>query len=267
MSELVRNTSHIALHRAFGVKEFGEAMEKAMAGQSKESKKKSFAPSSLGYAGSCPRYWWYAFNGATFDSHADALAVANMNNGTLAGERIAKVLEDMGVLIEAERPVQHQDPPIGGFIDAVITWKGAEVIVEVKTTRSSTWNQRVLNDEVPIYQLAQLLIYMYTQSTERGFFMTENKDTHELWIKPVKMTEQHKKFVEGIFEWMRTVKANVDSPEGQLPTRPFNKSSFKCKGCAVRDTCWAGWTRGSVNGSDPNPGTITIPPLELTLGG
>jgi CRISPR/Cas system-associated exonuclease Cas4 (RecB family) len=193
--------------------------------------------------------------------------MANMNNGTLSGERIANVLEKMGILIEAERPARYDDPPIGGFIDAVVTWKGEEVIVEVKTTRSATWNSRVMKDEVPPYQLVQLLIYMYTQQRDKGFFITENKDTHELWIKPVKMTDEHKQLVENIFDWMKMVKANVDSPDGQLPKRPFTRSSFKCKGCAVRDTCWDGWTRGKVNGTDPNPGTIDIAPLELKVGG
>jgi hypothetical protein len=62
---------------------------------------------------------------------------------------------------------------------------------------------------------------------------------------------------------MRIVHKNA--LEGELPTRPFNKSSMQCKGCPVKETCWNGWTRGSVNGSDPNPGTITLPTLELKV--
>lgn len=263
MTELVRDTSYISLHRAFGVKEFGELMEKAMERQPEERQKTSFAPSGLGYAGSCPRYWWYAFHGTNFTYDTPAPAMANMNAGTDAGARIAGVLEKMGILVEAERPARYEDPPIGGFIDAIVMWKGEEVVVEVKTTRSSTWNTRFMNDEVPGYQLVQLLIYMYTEGKDKGFFMTENKDTHELYIKPVKMTEEHKALVEKIFDWMRVVKANADSEDGELPVRPFTKSSPQCKGCAVRVTCWEGWTRGKVNGTDPNPGSINLPVLRL----
>jgi CRISPR/Cas system-associated exonuclease Cas4 (RecB family) len=102
---------------------------------------------------------------------------------------------------------------------------------------------------------------MYVTKHDKRFFMTENKDTHELFILPVKMTAKHRELVENIFDWMRDVHANA--LEGELPTRPFNKSSMQCKGCPVKQVCWDGWERGSVNGKDPNPGTITLPVLEL----
>jgi CRISPR/Cas system-associated exonuclease Cas4 (RecB family) len=143
----------------------------------------------------------------------------------------------------------------------LVDWKDSEVVVEIKTCKSSTWNSRVATNSVPGYQMIQLLIYMYVTGHDRGFFMTENKDTHELFILPVKMDEKNKALVEKVFDWMRLVKKN--SEDGELPTRPFNKSSYQCKGCAVRDTCWEGWTRGSVNGTDPNPGTVTLPVLEI----
>jgi len=47
--------------------------------------KKSFSPSSLGYGhGTCPRYWYMAFSGAMFIDDNDAVAVANMAQGTQA---------------------------------------------------------------------------------------------------------------------------------------------------------------------------------------
>ncbi len=265
MSKLVYNNEHYALPRAFGVNELGELLEKALERESKFTKKKSFAPSGLGYSGSCPRYWYYAFNGADFVYDTAATAMQNMDAGTDSGARLAKMLEKAGILIDAEREVNtigsDEFPPIRGYIDAVVMWKGTETLVEVKTTKTSTWNSRVATNSVPGYQMVQLLIYMYVTGHDKAFFMTENKDTHELFILPVKMDEKNKALVEKIFEWMRLVKENADN--GELPTRPFTKSSMQCKGCAVRDTCWEGWTRGSVNGTDPNPGTITLPVLEI----
>jgi CRISPR/Cas system-associated exonuclease Cas4 (RecB family) len=265
MSGLVYNNEHYGLPRAFGVLELGELLEKALERESKWTQKKSFAPSGLGYSGSCPRYWYYAFQGAEFVYDTAALAMQNMNNGSASGERLANMLEKSGILIEAEQEVNTIDsdelPPIRGFIDAVVNWKDDEVVVEIKTCKSSTWNSRVISNSVPGYQMVQLLIYMYATGHDKGFFMTENKDTHELFILPVKMDAENKALVERIFDWMRLVKANAD--DGELPTRPFNKSSMPCKGCAVRETCWDGWTRGSVNGTDPAPGTITLPVLEI----
>lgn len=261
MSELVRVNEHLALNRAFGTKELSDLLEKAMEREPAFRTKKSFAPSGLGYSGSCPRYWYYAFNGANFVYTSDAAAVANMDAGTAAGQRLANLLDKAGLLVDAEVKVEHDDPPIFGYIDAIVNWKGEEVLVEIKTTRSNVWNSRVMNNNVPGYQLAQLLVYMHVTNHEKGFFLTENKDTHELFVLPIKMNDEYRKLVEDILDWMRTVKNNADS--GELPTRPFNRSSMQCKGCPVRDTCWEGYVRGSVNGSDPAPGTITLPVLEL----
>lgn len=261
MSGLVYNNEHIALQRAFGVAELGDILEKAMVRESKEMQKKSFAPSGLGYSGSCPRYWYYAFQGANFVYDTAAEAMANMEAGSDSGARLAKMMEKAGILIAAEAEARYNDPPIFGYIDAIVRWKNEPVLVEVKTCKSSTWNYRAVSNSVPGYQLIQLLIYMYVTKHDKGFFMTENKDTHQLFIYPVKMTDENRALVERVFDWMRMVKDNADN--GELPTRPFNKSSMQCKGCAVRETCWEGWTRGSVNGTDPNPGTKTLPALEL----
>jgi len=254
---------HLAIARAFGIGEFNELLEKTLEREGGERTKESFAPSNLGYSGTCPRYWYYAFNGVEFAYHNEPLAVANMKNGTSAGERIADTLEAAGILTGREVEVTNptNDPPIRGFIDALVNWQGQEVVVEVKTTNTNTWNSRVAKYTVPGYQLLQLLIYMHLTNHERGFLLTENKDTNQLFVYPVKMTEKNTQLVEDTLDWMRMVKENADN--GELPTRPFNKSSYQCKGCPVRDKCWDGWTRGTVNGTDPNPGTVTLPILEV----
>lgn len=261
MSNLVRTNEHIALNRAFGTKEFSEVLEKAMTREPKYTTKKSFAPSGLGYSGSCPRYWYYAFNGANFEYDTAPMAVANMDAGTDSGRRLANLLDKAGILIEAERVAEHDDPPIFGYIDAVVDWKGEETLVEVKTTSDAVWNMRMVNNTVPGYQLVQLLIYMYVTNHSKGFFLTENKNTNEIFIFPVKMNDEYKALVESIFDWMRTVKDNADN--GELPTRPFTKSSMQCKGCPVKNSCWEGYQRGSVNGTDPNPGVVDLPVLNL----
>lgn len=259
--DLVRANDHIKINRSFGTAEFGKALEDAMVRETEFKTKKSFAPSGLGYSGSCPRYWYYAFNGAEFESTADAPAQANMDAGSDSGARLAKVLDKAGLLVAAEVPVNHKDPDIFGYIDAIINWKGEEVVVEIKTCKSSTWNYRATKNIVPGYQLIQLLMYMKATKHDRGFFLTENKDTNEIFILPVKMTQENSDLVEKTFEWMRTVQKNAIS--GELPIRPFTKSSMQCKGCPVKKTCWDGWERGSVNGNDPNPGSVDLPPLEL----
>lgn len=261
MNKLVHSNEHILLNKAFGTAEFGELLEKAMERESSERTKKSFAPSSLGYNGTCPRFWYYAFNGANFEYDTDPTAMANMEAGTDAGKRLAKVLDKAGILIDDEVPVRYNDPPIFGYIDALVRWKGEPVVCEIKTTKAESWQYRATNNMVPGYQLVQLLIYMYITGKDKGFFLTENKNTHEIFILPVKMTDIYKKIVEDMFEWMRMVKDNAEN--GKLPTRPFTKASMQCKGCPLKNTCWEGYKRGSVNGADPHPGEIDLPTLEV----
>ncbi len=58
-----------------------------------EMTKKSFSPSTLGYGhGTCPRYWYMAFSGAMFIDDNDAVAVANMAQGTQAHERLQNLI-------------------------------------------------------------------------------------------------------------------------------------------------------------------------------
>lgn len=253
------------MSKSFGVEEFDAAISEAVKSNSRESKwtqKRSFAPSGIGYGnGTCPRYWFYAFHGAHFDYDASPQAIQNMDSGTDAGKRLAKMLDNAGLLVEDEVEVKIEDPPIYGFIDAVVNWRDEEIICEVKTTKQETWNMRASKGKAPGYQLIQLLIYMYVKKKDKGFFLLENKNDHSILIMPVKMTDENKAFVERVFDWMRAVKANSDA--NTLPTRPYTKSSIACKGCPVRETCWAGWTRGSVNGTDPNPGKVTLPALDI----
>lgn len=268
---LVHDNEMYAISRGFKVNEFGKLMEKALERESKENKKERFSPSGLGYAGSCPRKWYYAFNGAYFDySNTRPEAMSNMQAGTQAGERIAETLEKMGVLVEAERPVDTTQgplaeiyPPIMGYIDAVINWQGEEVVCEVKTTRDNTWQRRVNDNKVPGYQLVQLLLYMKITGIDKGFFLTENKDSHKVFILPIKMNGAYDTLVTNVLEWMRKVWDNAQN--GELPQRAFERTSMECRGCEFRSTCWAGFTKATKARpeSDTEPGTVFIPKLEL----
>src|SRR6266511_2057332 len=231
MDDLIKNSDFRGISHGFDIPAFAEALERGYAGmsqESKETKKTSFAPSGLGYGnGTCQRYWYYAFHGAQFEYDTDARSIANMSSGSAAGERLAKVLKNAGILVEAEVKVDHKDPPIGGFIDAIVKWQDEEIVCEIKTNKTEQWNHRLANMAVPGYQLLQLLIYMRVQKKDKGFFLVENKNTHELLVIPIKMNAKYNKLVDDTFEWMRMVKKNSD--DDLLPTRPFTKSSVPCK--------------------------------------
>jgi CRISPR/Cas system-associated exonuclease Cas4 (RecB family) len=266
MTDLIGNQNFTGLSEAFETAKLAEILEKASKAGGRESKfltKKSFAPSGIGYgSGTCPRYWYMAFHGANFDyDDTTATQRANMDSGTAAGERIAKLFDDAGLLNASEFKVIHDDPPIFGYGDLAVTWQGEEMIGEVKTTKQETWNFRQSKMKAPGYQLIQLLIYMWVFKKDKGFFVIENKNTHQLLILPVKMTEANRELVENVLDWMRMVKKNSD--ENKLPKRPFTPRSLQCKSCPVSKDCWEGYVRGTAKreGADPNPGVVDLPPL------
>lgn len=235
--------------------------------QDKFTKKKSFAPSSFYTYGNgvCPRFWYYAFHGAEFEYPNTARQRANMDSGTAAGDRIAKLFEAAGILRQAELEVTHADPPIHGFMDLEVDWQDEIMIGEVKTTTEQGWLTRQASMKAPGYQLIQLLIYMKVFNRDKGFFVIENKNTHELLVIPVKMTEANKQLIDNVFDWMRIVKKNSD--DDLLPTRPFTPGSFNCKGCPVKKTCWEGYEKTLKtkpgSGKDQHPGVVDLPPLDV----
>lgn len=268
MGELIKNNDFIGISKAFDTAALDELLVQALKDGSRKSKwmkKTSFAPSGIGYGnGTCPRYWFYAFHGARFDyDDTSAPSISNMNAGTDAGKRIAEVLERAGILVDSEVPVDHEDPPIGGFIDAIVMWQDEEIVGEIKTTKTESWQYRAATMKPPGYQLLQLLIYMKVKEKDKGFFLIEDKNTHEILILPIKMTPENKELIEYVFDWMRKVKANSDA--NMLPERPFTQKSKECKSCPVKVTCWAGYVKElkTRKGEDPNPGRVFLPPLEV----
>jgi len=94
---------------------------------------------------------------------------------------------------------------------------------------------------------------MYLKETNSGFFLYEDKNSHELLIIPVYMDEDNKQYVEEVFDWMRTVRKSWS--DRVLPKNPYRSNSKVCKSCPVRDTCF-----------DPDKygeGDVFIEPLRL----
>lgn len=198
--------------------------------------RKTFPPSGVGYgSGVCPRRWYYEFNEEVVrQDDVNVLGQANMEYGKEAGERIAKLFEKSGRLIEAEKKVYIKDPPIHGYIDVIIDWMGKKTVGEVKTTKQEAFTLLRASGIPRGYQLIQLLIYMKIEKTDQGFMLYENKNTGEILIMPVFMTGEHKRIVDEAFEWFKMVWENKE-----LPLRPFSKGSMECKYCPFKAHCWS----------------------------
>lgn len=202
-----------------------------------DTKKKTFSPSTIGYGhGNCPRYWFIAFTGAEFNDTFTAQGIANMENGTAAHDRIQKILADTGRVVDTEIEVVLDDPPIRGYIDAVLNWEGEEVIAEIKTAKQEVYAIRQSSMRPSSNHLLQLLIYMKIRKASSGVFIYENKNDQELCLIPVRVSERNINIIDELFTWLREVRSSFDN--NQLPEKVSTKSTPMCKNCPVKDTCW-----------------------------
>jgi CRISPR/Cas system-associated exonuclease Cas4 (RecB family) len=215
--------------------------------QSGEQKKRSFAPSKIVYgSGRCPRYWHFAFNGSHFEFEDDPESIANMKNGTDSHSRLQSVFMRSGILTQKydaeenvyrELKLSYDDPPIFGFLDLMFDIDGEQYPGEIKTSRSDIFDWRKTHKKGSDYHEAQLLLAMHILNKQKGFLIYEDKQSYELLVLPIEMTEENQQRVDYMLEWMRTVyKAYRDK---KLPARGFNKNNKYCAECPVQAACLA----------------------------
>jgi CRISPR/Cas system-associated exonuclease Cas4 (RecB family) len=203
----------------------------------KHQQKKSFAPSTIAFShGECPRYWYLAFDGTTFEDNADAYGGANMTAGTKSHERIQEAMGNVpDFLVDSEFKVISEDPPIFGYGDVILNWEGKDLLGEIKTMPMEAFEYRKAAGKPAKYHLIQLLIYMKILNKTEAVLIYENKNNHELFILPVEISDYYIRWVNQAFDWMRTVrKAWVDRT---LPEKNYRSNSKICKTCPIRATC------------------------------
>lgn len=225
---------------AFDPNKLAEEIEESYLEQRRPNgftQKKTFSPSTIGYGhGNCPRYWYYAFTGAEFSETTTAQGLANMQNGSMAHDRIQKVIGGLDRHTEFEVEIKNDDPPIRGYADALIEWEGQTVVAEIKTAKEEVYAIRQSSMKPSSNHLLQLLIYMKVLKLSQGVFIYENKNTQELCLIPIRVNDRYIKIIDELFEWLRETRSAYDN--GILPKRVGTKSTPMCKNCPVRETCW-----------------------------
>ena len=229
--------------------------------EAKVTQKQTFAPSSIGYDGNgrCPRYWYMAFEGKyVFEETTDPMGMATMLNGRYAGERFGEVFEKSGSLVSLEQEMIMKDPPVRGFIDAIVRLEhedgtSEEVIAEFKTTRSEMFIHRQNSMKPLLYHLYQILLYMKATGKKNGFLFYENRNDLSFLVIPVQMDEKNEQLLEDALNWLREVRANWEAEGDTLPTRPFTQKSKQCKSCPVFKECW----------ENLGEGVVTIKPMAI----
>lgn len=247
MSEVVQNIPFKKRHGDVNLDALKDAIDEAYKTyHSRQFRRKTtFSPSTLGYGkGRCPRYWYIAFDGAEFVEEPDARGVANMQNGILAHTRLDELFQRSPLeIVDSEREITSEDPPIRGFGDIIINRAGEEVVGEFKTTGHRGFMWKMTKMEASGYHVLQVLLYLWATDNETGLLIYESKDTHQLLIIPV-FRSDHEEELQELLEWMRTVRQSWEDQE--LPIRPYRSNSKVCKECPVRETCFEDYPRGDV---------------------
>jgi len=215
--------------------------------------KTTFAPSTIAYGhGTCARYWHIVFKGLdTYADNTDAMGVANMSLGSVFHDEIQDAMKHAGMLVEAEKEIKIQSPPIRGYLDAIVKIDGEDVVAEIKTTRQESFAFKELSGKPSANHLIQLLIYLKATGLQRGFLLYVNKNDQTFLVIPVELDEVNDKIIEDVFTWLRTVRKAFD--DGQLAQIPFTRARNAgeptnkiCRGCPVQQTCFARSTEGDV---------------------
>jgi|694.fasta_scaffold07562_12 CRISPR/Cas system-associated exonuclease Cas4 (RecB family) len=237
---LVSNLKFKKYTGAFDPETMSKMLDEAYLGgknNKKFMKKTTFSPSTVGYGhGTCPRYWYIAFEGAEFTDSFDAISIANMSTGVAAHERLQEMFKKTGTVKAIEQEIIKNHPPIKGYADVVLDWETKTVVGEIKTTKDEAYLFRQNSMEPSRNHLLQILIYMDVMETDEGFVLYENKNNQEILIIPVKMTESNREFLDSCYAWMKEVYLSWGHKE--MPKRPFRRNNNICKNCPVADTCF-----------------------------
>lgn len=238
--------------------EIAEAIEQGLLAQRRPVKaftqKKTFSPSSIGYGhGTCPRFWFIAFNGTdSWQDDVDAMGVANMGVGSMVHDYIQTALKSSGFLVEEELEITLEDPPVRGYLDAIVNLKGEDLVCEIKTTRQETFAFKESTGKPSPNHLIQILLYLKATGIKRGFLLYVNKNDQSMIVIPVELDEANEKIINEVLEWLRTTRAAYDNDT--LPIIPFVRarnsgepSNKICRACPVQKDCFGKYPEGEVD--------------------
>lgn len=199
----------------------------------------SFAPSTLFYGhGRCARYWSFAFSDEFDSAPTKKQERLVMDTGSAIHGLIQDELGDNpieGLQIEVEEPIDTQDPPFRGFIDAVVRGE-FDAVIEIKTTKHDIFQYRKESNTPAKYHVGQVVVYMYATGIDQAVIVYVSRDTLERHYILVEMGDYMDDLRE-LIDWTSRVKEAID--EGKLPTVfPGHRSNSKaCKQCPFKSTC------------------------------
>jgi CRISPR/Cas system-associated exonuclease Cas4 (RecB family) len=224
--EIVEKLSSVDLENSLN-----KAIDDHFATQNETTFKKvgGFHPS---YTNQCGRYWYYLFDGVNVTPSFSPQTLRIFGNGHAVHDRLYGYFRDMGILVQEEIKVNHQDPPIEGTADGIINWYG-DRLIELKSISSEGFHYRQIYKKPKDDHYRQAQIYMECLNLDGGFVIYENKNNQE--ILPIYI-EKDQDFINKLFKKYREFYGNF--VRQSIPDRPYKRTSKNCSNCDLAALCW-----------------------------
>ena len=145
-----------------------------------------FYPSVLG--SKCDAHLFLAYNGLLPVEVLPAVTRRIFDTGGSLEQRMEKYFERMGILLEREKSLKFDNPPISGRCDFILLHEeDGQIVIELKSANNRTFTNLRLTPK-PEHTI-QLQIYLNILGFDRGVVLYENKDNQQL--KAFKVDRDH----------------------------------------------------------------------------
>lgn len=189
----------------------------------------TFAPSS---SNQCARYAVYRFRGYNQKVSFSGKTKRIFDLGNRVEDAVGDFFKKLGILTQEQVEVNSDRPPIKGYMDFEIDWDGLKP-VECKSINDRGFLYRKTYHKPTDDHYRQLQSYLGVKDYESGFLFYYNKNDSDILPLLIKRDD---KFLEKLFK--KYDKIYEVHLAGNLPERPYKKTSANCKKCDAFDHCW-----------------------------
>lgn len=193
--------------------------------------------SSIGHP--CNRYLWYAYHSAPGQEESTELLLS-FEIGKRLEDMILSYIEETGIQIIRPNKFNHgllcrdnEIPEFQGHMDAIITISGQECVLEIKTAKSTSFQNFVKKglQQWSSQYYAQLQSYMGMKNYTKGALLAINKDTSELHHEWVDFDHYY-------YNELREKARNIYLSEEPPNRINKNETYYLCARCKYRKTCF-----------------------------
>jgi len=146
-------------------------------------------------AGQCPRAIYYYQTGLAKKSFSPE-TIRRMDNGTKVHERMQEYFENMGILLEKEKPIKFtvKSPApsitVTGSCDGIILLNKEKHVLEIKSANNFMFGKFV-KEGYDSSHFIQWNLYSYGCKIWQGLLLYENKDNQKLHVYNLKFDRLH----------------------------------------------------------------------------